>query len=87
MVHFGGYDLGTTIETFLSETEQNAGLRVLPVSHEVLIASTRLPGDMHRDPADRIIVATAREHGLALYTHDKAILRYAAAGHVSARKV
>jgi PIN domain nuclease of toxin-antitoxin system len=40
------------------------------------IASTRLPGDFHRDPADRIIVALSRRTGAALVTADKLIRDY-----------
>lgn len=43
-----------------------------------------LPGDIHGDPADRIVIATARALGCPVLTADKAILRYAAAGHVQA---
>ena len=49
---------------------------------EVLIASSYLPGPIHNDPTDRIIVATAREHDLTIITRDRAILAYGAAGHV-----
>ena len=51
---------------------------------EVLIASTRLPGNPPRDPADRIIAATAREYGYRVITRDRQILDYAAAGHLQA---
>jgi PIN domain nuclease of toxin-antitoxin system len=50
----------------------------------VLIDSSFLPNALFRDPADRILVATAREFGLALITRDRALLSYAAAGHVKA---
>jgi PIN domain nuclease of toxin-antitoxin system len=40
------------------------------------IASTRLPGSLHRDPADRIIVALARRHGVPLVTGDLRIRAY-----------
>src|SRR4029450_10204712 len=50
----------------------------------VLIDSSFLPNELFRDPADRILVATAREFGLALITRDRALLSYAAAGHVKA---
>lgn len=43
-----------------------------------------LPGDIHGDPADRLIVATARALGCPLLTADRKILAYAAAGHVQA---
>ena len=48
----------------------------------VAIESTRLPGTPRRDPADRILIATARLIGATLVTCDKAILDYAADGHV-----
>ncbi len=43
-----------------------------------------LPGDIHGDPADRLIIATARALGCPVLTADRAILAYAAAGHVQA---
>jgi PIN domain nuclease of toxin-antitoxin system len=57
-------------------------LAELPPS--VLIGSSFLPGAAFRDPADRILVATAREFGFALVTRDRALLSYAAAGHLRA---
>ncbi len=51
---------------------------------DILIQSSNLPGDLHRDPADRVIVATARELGVSIVTRDRLILDYAAAGHVMA---
>jgi PIN domain nuclease of toxin-antitoxin system len=50
---------------------------------ELLIASSYLPGDPPRDPADRIIVATARDLGATLITRDRALLGYGEQGHVS----
>src|SRR3979490_2878814 len=44
-------------------------LTVLPLGVEVVIALARLPGAFQGDPADRLIVATARAHSLALATH------------------
>ena len=41
-----------------------------------------LPGNIHGDPADRLIIATARALGCPLLTADRTILAYAAAGHV-----
>jgi PIN domain nuclease of toxin-antitoxin system len=48
----------------------------------ILVASSFLPQPIHNDPADRIIIATAREHDLTIITRDRAILAYGAAGHV-----
>jgi PIN domain nuclease of toxin-antitoxin system len=52
------------------------------MSPDVLIASSFLPGTPPRDPADRIIIATAREHGQIIVTRDRPILDYGDAGHV-----
>lgn len=51
---------------------------------EVLLVSSLLPGSPPRDPADRVIVATAREFGFRVMTRDRAILTYAKDGHVLA---
>jgi len=48
----------------------------------VLVASTTLPGTPPADPADRIIVATARAFGYVLATRDAKILEYGTRGHV-----
>jgi PIN domain nuclease of toxin-antitoxin system len=61
-----------------------SGIRLEPLSPEVALASTRLPGDIHSDPADRIIAATARHLGAALMTADGLLLQYGAAGHLKA---
>lgn len=53
------------------------GLQVVPVTPEIALESVLLPGQFHADPADRIIVATARVHRARLLTRDKAILKYA----------
>lgn len=59
------------------------GVKVEPLSPDVLIESSFLPGELHRDPADRILVATARALGLTLVTRDRIILDYAKQGHLS----
>ncbi len=69
---------------WVSETTRRAGLRIIPLSPEIAVASTRLPGDLHGDPADRIIAATARREGAILVTRDRALLGYAAQGHLRA---
>jgi PIN domain nuclease of toxin-antitoxin system len=50
----------------------------------VLLESSFLPGQLHGDPADRIIAATAREYGFTVMTRDRALLDYAKQGHLSA---
>jgi PIN domain nuclease of toxin-antitoxin system len=46
--------------------------------------SSFLPGKFPKDPADRIIAATAREHGYTVVTRDRALLDYAEQGYLSA---
>lgn len=53
-----------------------------PLSVEILTGSCSLPGTPPSDPADRIIIATAREADLTVVTRDKLILDYSRAGHV-----
>ncbi len=58
------------------------GVRLAPMPPEVLIASTALPGLPPRDPADRIIAATAREFGYTVITRNGELSLYAGAGHI-----
>ncbi|MEO7217723.1 MAG: PIN domain-containing protein, partial [Gemmatimonadaceae bacterium] len=53
------------------------GVRVIELTPRIAVGSTRLPGKPHADPADRILIATARDTGARLVTCDKRILQYA----------
>lgn len=52
------------------------GMFVCPISPRIAIQSTRLPGEVHLDPVDRLLIATAYEENAALVTCDKKILDY-----------
>jgi PIN domain nuclease of toxin-antitoxin system len=56
------------------------GVHLVPLEPEIAVASTRLPFEMHPDPADRILVATARHLGATLVTADGALLELAGMG-------
>jgi PIN domain nuclease of toxin-antitoxin system len=60
------------------------GIRLADLTPRILIASTALPARPPADPADRIVVATARAMEVPVVTRDRQILPYAAAGHVRA---
>lgn len=60
------------------------GVRLLPFDDVMAMDAAYLPGDFHRDPSDRWLVASARIADVPLLTRDRAILAYAAAGHVKA---
>lgn len=64
------------IEEWFEQALSYPGMRVLELTHEVAILSTRLPGEFHRDPSDQIIVATARLQACALVTSDEKIINY-----------
>lgn len=52
------------------------GIRLVPLSPRIAIESTRLPGEIHGDPADRILIATAHEEGAVFVTCDQKLLEY-----------
>jgi PIN domain nuclease of toxin-antitoxin system len=52
------------------------GVRLVPLTPEIAVESTELPGEFHKDPADQIIVATARLLARPLLTADEKILEY-----------
>jgi PIN domain nuclease of toxin-antitoxin system len=60
---------------------ETPGLSLVPLTPEIAVESTRLPGEMHADPADRILVATARSLGARLMTRDQALLDYGRKRH------
>ncbi len=59
--------------------------RTIEVSHAVALEAYALPRTFHRDPADRLLVATARRHDLTLVTADERILAYPAVHMLDAR--
>lgn len=58
------------------------GIHLEPLSPEIAIASTRLPWQVHPDPADRILLATARHIDATLISADGRMLAYAGKGLV-----
>ena len=60
------------------------GIRELPVTGDEALEAVSLPGRLHADPADRILVATARLQRCTLVTRDERLLEYAETGHVEA---
>lgn len=76
--------LGKPSGLWLRESLRDPAPAIEILSPEIAVESCHLPGGFRSDPADQIIVATARIAGAMLLTHDRRILDYAAAGHVSA---
>ncbi len=72
----GKFVLSDPIDLWMRQALRGSGVRVLPLSPRIAIEATRLPLPFHRDPADQIIVATARVHGCPLVTLDRKLLAY-----------
>lgn len=68
-------DLPLPFSDWLTRATEPRVLTVLPLDRDVIIAVDALPTRFHGDPADRLIVATARTHGMPLATRDVAIRR------------
>ncbi|AMJ60780.1 type II toxin-antitoxin system VapC family toxin [Bosea sp. PAMC 26642] len=60
------------------------GIRAAAFDADIAIGASHLPGELHGDPADRMIIATARQLGLPIVTRDRKIIAYAEAGFVEA---
>lgn len=75
--------LSRPVEDWVRATLRAPGTRLLDLTPEIAIESTRLPASPHGDPADRILIASARLMGARLATRDRAILDYARGGHVA----
>lgn len=68
--------LSRTIDDWLVMALHYPGVRLMELTPDIALAANRLPGQFHRDPADQILVATARELKLPLLTADARILAY-----------
>lgn len=69
-------------ETWFARLMAAPGFRPAPFTPEIALAATRLPGQPHRDPIDRMLIATARVMGVAIVTRDRLIVAYGKEGHV-----
>ena len=69
------YDLARPIDEWFDELEQHPNLKILPLTAEIILDSTRLGSLFPKDPADQLIAATARSHGLRLMTADERIIQ------------
>lgn len=86
LVNKGRLSFGQEIGEWLRIALSMPGIQMVPLSIEISVASTQLPGDLHADPANRIIVATARHLGATLVTEDRLILTYSQAGHMKSHR-
>ncbi len=79
--------LSTPARTWIKRFFEITGFRLTGLSQDVALDSCFLPGDIHGDPADRFLIATARNHDLTLLTRDRKILAYGKQGYVKTRRI
>ncbi|MCQ9377565.1 type II toxin-antitoxin system VapC family toxin [Methyloversatilis sp. XJ19-49] len=76
LVERGRVALSMDIESWLDTLSRIDAVQIVPVDSEIAVKSVQLPGDFHKDPADRIIVATARKFAAPLVSADEKIRAY-----------
>ena len=82
LVDKGKLSLSRDVRGWFEEILTEPGFTLTDITVGIGVDAGSLPGDIHGDPADRLIIATARARGCPLLTADRKILDYAAAGHV-----
>ena len=80
----GRVTLSRPLAQWITEAVSAPGLSIEPLLPQIAVEACSLPEAFHRDPADRLIVATARVANATLMTRDQRILDYAARGHLTA---
>ena len=68
--------LPSALSIWMAEVEATHRMRLAPVDHQIAVASVRLPAGLSKDPADRIIVATAMLLDIPIVTADHQIRAY-----------
>jgi PIN domain nuclease of toxin-antitoxin system len=70
------------IRSWVNEALTKPGISLMPLTSEIAIESSNLPGNLHGDPADRIIAATARAWNATLLTKDQRLIEYSRQRHL-----
>ena len=66
-------ELSMDVEAWINLALEHPKVRLLPLTPQIAVLSTRLPGNFHGDPGDRLIVATALNHKVPLISKDRKI--------------
>lgn len=64
------------VSEWLDEALAYPGVELLGFTPQIAVEANNLPGDFHRDPADQILVATAKVYQCPLVSSDGSIRRY-----------
>jgi PIN domain nuclease of toxin-antitoxin system len=76
LVEYGRLKLDRSIGLWLESALAEPGVSLLPLNPQIVVESTQLPQPFHRDPADQLLVATARVLQCPLMTEDGKIAAY-----------
>ena len=72
----GFLHLSMPVRQWVKHATQEPFIKILPLSVDIALEAAHLPGAFHKDPADQIIVATARMHRLGLISADRRLRDY-----------
>jgi PIN domain nuclease of toxin-antitoxin system len=86
LIWVGRLHLMVPFETWLATAAETLNAERLPIDEAVAIEAYRLPEPLHRDPADRLLIATARVNDCHLVTSDRLILGYRHVRTLDARR-
>jgi PIN domain nuclease of toxin-antitoxin system len=76
LVARGRLSLSMNVTAWLGLVQQTQTIRFVPIDNEIGVNSVELPGEFHKDPADRLIVATARKFNVPIVTADEKLRSY-----------
>ncbi len=76
LVERGRLELTMPVERWIEQALVYPGVEMLQLTPRIAVESTQLPGEFHRDPADQMLVATARVYDIPLLTADSKLLDY-----------
>jgi PIN domain nuclease of toxin-antitoxin system len=79
----GRIQLRLPCEQWVQEALSTPGLTLVPLTPEIALDSSRLPGAFYGDPADRMIVATTKRMGARLLTRDEKLIEYGRRHHLA----
>lgn len=75
LVRHGRIEMEMSFEDWLSEVEMNSNIQILPVTAQIATKAIYLP-EHHKDPQDRIIIATALQYNAKLISFDSVFASY-----------
>ena len=76
LVELGRLQFSISVEDWIAAALNYPNVRLLDLTPEIAVESTKLPSGFHKDPADQIIVATARIYNVPIITMDDKIRNY-----------